>query len=146
MKNYPDKVLFDVKGIHLSIFLILIATIPFIVYSNKFGKPGHLYVLLGIYCLLFAYLLIVFARTYGPAFAFKKEVLIDNHRILGFTRKIRKEQIESVELKEKYTKRGLGRFIEVKKINKKNPILLLDDRINCNIDELMGYIEEWRAS
>ena len=143
MKKYPEQIKFDLKGIYVSVFLILLSSLAFIYYGQKFQKDGHLYVLLFVYALLAVYLFVVFIRTWWPALRFKQDYILDNHRLLAFSRKIYRNQIESFELKDKYTKRGESRFIEIVIKEKSRPFLLLDDRLDCTIDELQEFIEDW---
>lgn len=143
--KYPNKIQFDLKGIYLSIFLIALVSSVFIYYANKFSQIGYMYVLLGVYAFLIVYVAIVFIRTWWSAISFKDDCIIDNHQLLGVPRTIRREKLISIELKETYTKRGLSRYIEVKQKGVRRAHYILDDRIDCTIDELYEWMTNWKG-
>ncbi|HON53899.1 MAG TPA: hypothetical protein P5243_01565 [Bacteroidales bacterium] len=134
---------FSNKRLYISSLLLLLATIPFIVYSNYSTKVGFLYVILGFYVCLGVYLLFVFARTKTAAIRIYSSKIIDNHRITNFSRVIQKHDIQSIELRETLLRSGPFSFIVIKCLSNSKEIHIHTDSIEIQLHELYKMLQDW---
>jgi Ca2+/Na+ antiporter len=134
---------FSNKRLYISSLLLLLATIPFIVYSNYSTKVGFLYVILSFYVCLGVYLLFVFVRTKTAAIRIYSSKIIDNHRITNFSRVIQKHDIQSIELRETLLRSGPFSLIVIKCLSNSKEIHIHTDSIEIQLHELYKMLQDW---
>lgn len=135
---------FSNKRVYISSLLLLLATIPFIVYSNQSSKIGFLYIILAFYVLLAVYLLFVFIRTKTPAICIYPSKIIDKHRITRLSRGILKDDIQCIELRETLLRSGPFTYIAITLYSTKKEMHVHTDSIEISMQDLYGMLRTWK--
>lgn len=143
MEQVIKTIEFSNKRLYTSSALLLLATIPFIFYSQYTAKIGFMYIILAFYVMLAVYLLFVFIRTKTPAFCIYPSKIVDNHRITKFSRTIYKNEIKSIERKETLLRSGPFVYILITLHSNTKEIPLYTDSIEITNQELLELLQDW---
>ncbi|HPH16750.1 MAG TPA: hypothetical protein PK029_06245 [Bacteroidales bacterium] len=144
MEQAQRVIEFSNKRLYTSSILLLMATVPFVLYSNYTSKVGFLYVILAFYVLLGIYLLFVFIRTKTSAIRVYSDRIIDNHRITKFTRIIQKNDVQGIELRETLLRSGPFTCIVITLQSTSKELYLYTDSIEITNQELYDLLQEWK--